>query len=273
MKTQCIVCQEHFVARRGGSPQKYCSVCKTKAKGCMSTLQRWATSPEKYNCYITKEQDTSCAIALVCLVCGCTFERKRQSGQAPHYCYECGKTKGTYKLCRLRNTKKKNFTARVRRRSKCVVCGYNGCIYALEFHHRDETIKKFNLSRLTGRSLSSIKDEIRKCDVLCSRCHRERHWLNFKRKHRASLGRKFAERVSLKFGCCKCGYKKCAAALDFHHIDPKCKKFAIGDKLDWLGPRELKREMRKCSILCANCHREQDCRVLACFQHREIKSK
>ena len=53
--------------------------------------------------------------------------------------------------------------------------------------------------------------------------------------------------------CQRCGYDKCSAALEFHHRDPaeKDPKWSRG----WSYPR-LKKELDKCDILCANCHRE-----------------
>ena len=55
--------------------------------------------------------------------------------------------------------------------------------------------------------------------------------------------------------CSKCGYNKCLAALDFHHINPHEK-----DK-DYTNFRlsfdKLKTELDKCVLLCANCHREE----------------
>jgi len=63
--------------------------------------------------------------------------------------------------------------------------------------------------------------------------------------------------VAYKGGeCIICGYKKCIAALDFHHIDPTSK-----DK-DYFNQRagltkSLKLELDKCVLLCANCHREE----------------
>jgi 5-methylcytosine-specific restriction endonuclease McrA len=54
--------------------------------------------------------------------------------------------------------------------------------------------------------------------------------------------------------CSNCGYNKCLAALEFHHINPmeKDKDFA---KLR-LRFNKLKPELDKCILLCANCHRE-----------------
>jgi hypothetical protein len=57
---------------------------------------------------------------------------------------------------------------------KCVICGYDRCNAALEFHHMDPSQKAFAVS-LNGvtRSLAVMRDEARKCVLLCSTCHKE----------------------------------------------------------------------------------------------------
>ena len=63
--------------------------------------------------------------------------------------------------------------------------------------------------------------------------------------------------VKYKGGKCQiCGYDKCENALVFHHLDPKQKDFAIGQKYN-LGWPQLKKELDKCILLCANCHAEE----------------
>lgn len=57
-------------------------------------------------------------------------------------------------------------------------------------------------------------------------------------------------------GCNKCGYSKCIAALEFHHIDPSTKDFSW-NKLRLQSPYNIKKELDKCILLCANCHREE----------------
>ncbi len=58
-------------------------------------------------------------------------------------------------------------------------------------------------------------------------------------------------------GCCSiCGYNKCVSALEFHHIDPKEKDFAISGKGLTRSFDKLKIELSKCICVCANCHRE-----------------
>lgn len=59
--------------------------------------------------------------------------------------------------------------------------------------------------------------------------------------------------------CSNCGYNKCYAALQFHHENPKSKKFDITDAI-WnrikVTEKELQEEIKKCTLLCANCHAE-----------------
>lgn len=59
---------------------------------------------------------------------------------------------------------------------KCEKCGYDKCIAALEFHHPDPTQKEFIISRKW--SFEKIKNELDKCVLLCSNCHKEVHWDN-----------------------------------------------------------------------------------------------
>lgn len=63
--------------------------------------------------------------------------------------------------------------------------------------------------------------------------------------------------VEHKGGKCEsCGYKKCIAALEFHHKDPTEKDFAISSR-SVLGIDKVIKEVDKCVLLCSNCHREE----------------
>lgn len=53
--------------------------------------------------------------------------------------------------------------------------------------------------------------------------------------------------------CQICGYDRCPAAFDFHHIDAREKDFSISESLSW---DRLRPELDKCVLLCATCHRE-----------------
>ena len=57
--------------------------------------------------------------------------------------------------------------------------------------------------------------------------------------------------------CAICGYDRCSEALDFHHIDEDSKNFTISDRNLPTGEWPLiQKELDKCILVCANCHRE-----------------
>jgi len=60
---------------------------------------------------------------------------------------------------------------------KCSECGYDKCRSALEMHHRDTHSKDYEPSKLKTHSKATIVAELKKCDLLCCRCHREAHFL------------------------------------------------------------------------------------------------
>ncbi|MFA4942989.1 MAG: hypothetical protein WC564_05130 [Patescibacteria group bacterium] len=60
--------------------------------------------------------------------------------------------------------------------SACNLCGYKRCLKALEFHHLDSSEKDFGISNKGyTRSWEKVREEIDKCILLCSNCHREVH--------------------------------------------------------------------------------------------------
>jgi transposase len=73
---------------------------------------------------------------------------------------------------------------------------------------------------------------------------------NTKRRMVASLGGK----------CCLCGYNRCIKSLDFHHLDPSVKEASFGyfmaHPAKW---GKMVEELRKCVLLCSNCHGEVHC--------------
>jgi transposase-like protein len=56
--------------------------------------------------------------------------------------------------------------------------------------------------------------------------------------------------------CALCGYARFPAALQFHHIDPSMKEFALSRKGVTRSLARAREEARKCVLLCANCHAE-----------------
>ena len=67
-----------------------------------------------------------------------------------------------------------------RRKAKCQNCGLSGetCPWLLEYHHRVEGSKTAAVGHLVGNGYSQkrILEEMAKCDILCSNCHRRHHY-------------------------------------------------------------------------------------------------
>lgn len=63
--------------------------------------------------------------------------------------------------------------------SKCNKCGIfsqktNYCIF--DFHHRNPKNKDYDWNKLRLKSWNKIIEELDKCDLLCSNCHRITHF-------------------------------------------------------------------------------------------------
>jgi hypothetical protein len=75
--------------------------------------------------------------------------------------------------------------------------------------------------------------------------------------------RDFIHRYKQICGCQSCGEKR-YWILDLHHIDPTKKEFDFFNGVS-RNRQILKTEMRKCIVLCKNCHYD--------FHHQERKQK
>ena len=60
---------------------------------------------------------------------------------------------------------------------QCERCGYARNFSALEFHHIEPNLKEFHLDlrSLSNRKWSVILEEVAKCILVCSNCHKEIH--------------------------------------------------------------------------------------------------
>jgi len=61
--------------------------------------------------------------------------------------------------------------------------------------------------------------------------------------------------------CVRCGYDRCVAALEFHHLDPAEKRFALSTRGVARSLEKARVEASKCVLLCANCHAEVEAGV------------
>ena len=113
-----------------------------------------------------------------CEICGKEFETK-PNGQSRIYCFECSPSysKGGSRaatISALRRAMKKEAVKRLG--GKCCRCGYDKCIDALQFHHKDPSQKEFGLAA-NGKTHNwkEYWAEAQKCELLCANCHAEEH--------------------------------------------------------------------------------------------------
>ena len=156
MINKCIMCGNEFEAIK--STKKYCSI------ECQNAMRRQKYAereriPKDIN-YKGNEK--------ICPICNNTFFPKTAMANQRMCCYNCMPdgvqlTRGMF-LAKIKET----------RGGKCIRCGYDRCIKALEFHHIDPSKKDFTISNDHFR-LQEAVEETKKCILICSNCHKELH--------------------------------------------------------------------------------------------------
>lgn len=62
-------------------------------------------------------------------------------------------------------------------KQRCAGCGVRGTEVNLTAHHLDPQKKRWNISQMVvkGFSVARIKEELKKCDWMCEKCHGKIH--------------------------------------------------------------------------------------------------
>jgi transposase len=66
--------------------------------------------------------------------------------------------------------------------------------------------------------------------------------------------------------CSVCGYSRCIAALEFHHLVPAEKSFSLSHRGVARSLAKARLEASKCVLLCANCHAEVEAGIVVLTQ-------
>lgn len=106
----------------------------------------------------------------------------------------------------------------------------------------------------------SKKDGLQSMCKSCRKDYHRAHYLANKDKYKLRNAnvreylRTYIKRYKRLCGCSKCNDRR-HYVLDFHHTSGK--DFTIGEAINNnIAIDTLKAEIRKCVVLCANCHRE-----------------
>lgn len=155
MELTCIVCGKKFEAKK--STKKYCSLDCVNAKRRADRITK-GRGTKDYNGMPEKQ----------CLICQKSFKPKTAASNQRTCCYTC-MPEGV-------QLKRGDFLALLKKAwgGRCIKCGYDKCIKALEFHHLDPTKKDFTISNRSFK-LKEALEESKKCILICSNCHKELH--------------------------------------------------------------------------------------------------
>jgi hypothetical protein len=126
------------------------------------------------------------AYCFKCLPLGVSYTTQFSREGSKCKCQQCGadyiynnKRRCTLKYCRKCYCKQywdKTFAyVKSQKRSGCCICGYKKYEGALCFHHLNLHTKKFDIARQHKRSMKEWQEELKKCILLCNRCHAEVH--------------------------------------------------------------------------------------------------
>jgi hypothetical protein len=91
----------------------------------------------------------------------------------------------------------------------------------------------------------------------CSSSCKNNHLQSYEAQQARGLKRKKLYVGKMGGRCSICGYNKNFSALTFHHVDPKGKLFQLD--LRSLSNRKqslIDDEIKKCILVCSNCHAE-----------------
>jgi hypothetical protein len=103
---------------------------------------------------------------------------------------------------------------------------------------------------LTGR-------QIKFCSVKCKNQNNNKIFQIYENQKERGVLKKL-ELIRLAGGACQiCGYNKNYSALCFHHLDPSKKDLQLtGRECSNRKLETLLEELKKCQLLCHNCHME-----------------
>lgn len=135
----------------------------------------------------------------------------------------------------------------------CADCGIKYPPCAMDFDHRDPLTKCFNVSEAQSKNYDVVLAEIVKCDIVCANCHRIRG----QERRITQKITKYSEFLApfKNVPCADCNIVYPAFVMDFDHKDPSQKSFNISKPPTISDKSSILEEIKKCDIVCANCHR------------------
>ena len=201
---------------------------------------------------------------------------KDQRRKTPYECKQCkGKRSRKHydenKTVYASRGPRRRFEARevvnkIKTENPCMDCGQKFHYCQMDFDHRDQDEKKKQVSYMLLHGIETILNEVKKCDLVCANCHRDRTQRQIEQLPKIEPGNYESQRLrdinlfvnSLKNNkiCADCQLPHPYWRLDFDHRDHSQKFMTVSRmKLSKYSNRRILQEVAKCDLVCARCHR------------------
>lgn len=105
------------------------------------------------------------------------------------------------------------------------------------------------------------KDNLQTFCIECNKKYLRQHYLDNKASYIAKARtntRKYKNQYQdykAQLQCQRCS-EDSPSCLDFHHVDPDQKDYAISKAIRTKTLKAIQEELNKCAVLCSNCHRK-----------------
>lgn len=166
----------------------------------------------------------------------------------------------TEKKKQIRN---RNFIYNSKLNKRCIDCDIIYDPSVLHFDHITNN-KTMGISKMiTNSSIKRIQEEMNKCEIVCSNCHRERTHnrsvhQNVNKKSKTPTRDKLfliVNKIKESSSCMDCDQSYHSYQMDFDHRDQTLKINGITDMIVSQQSIEIiMSEIDKCDLICANCH-------------------
>jgi hypothetical protein len=195
--------------------------------------------------------------------------------QKPYICKACRrvKSKESYQRNKTsyqaraprRRFESRNFLIKLKS-GPCKDCGQKFHFCQMDFDHRNPAQKRLPISKMGLMGLDSIRKEVEKCDLVCVNCHRDRTQKQivytpdsgnetYERQKRKKI-ENFVNSLKNNQICIDCKLPHPYWRLDFDHREESNKSNTISRlKLSKMSKERILKEMEKCDLVCARCHR------------------
>lgn len=179
----CLLCHSDF-------PNRICvdgvSHVLASRKFCLS-CSPW----KRHNTKDLRKASVLLAGLFRCSLCKQYLPREQFYGKTEksrfHWCKKCNRDRQAERHRRVKSL------AVAYKGGSCLVCGYSFYEGGLVFHHTNPLEKEFGIGRQTRSFDETLKAELDKCLLLCTRCHAEVH---------AGVRLLSQEQIITGLGCC-----------------------------------------------------------------------